>query len=263
MPLVVDRVSSGSPEKWMLFLHGILGSGANWRGFAKQIVAERPTWGAVLVDLRLHGGSLEGFDPPDDVASAARDLLSVDGRIAGVLGHSFGGKVALAYAKERPDLEQLFVIDASPSARPGATGKGSTKHIVDLLTTLPPDFPDRNAFLAWVEERGVSRPTAMWLAMNVRPITGTTRYAFRIDIGRVRAMLEDYFRTDLWSVLEDTNRATSRHLVAGGASDVVDDADREHAARCPKTTMDVIAEAGHWVHVDAPDALKRIVLSYL
>ena len=266
MPLVHDVVASGAPEKWMLFLHGILGSAANWRTFAKQIVAERPSWGAALVDLRLHGGSLEGFAPPDTVASAAADLLALDlpGPVRGVLGHSFGGKVALAYARGRHDLEQLFVIDATPSARAEPPkGSDSTRHVVDLLTTLPPELPDRNAFVAWIEERGVSRPVAMWLAMNVRPITGTTRYAFRIDVARVREMLEDYFRTDLWDVLEDPEGRTERHLVVGGRSPAVDDSDREHALRCPRTTLDVVPDAGHWIHVDAPKALQELVLGYL
>src|SRR5205823_1132868 len=124
----------------------------------------------------------------------------------------------------------------------------------------PAELPDRNAFLSWIQERGVSRPTAMWLAMNVRPIAGTTRYEFRIDIPRVRTMLESYFATDLWSVLDDGARPTKKHLVAGGDSDVVDASDRDRAARCPKTTLDVIPNAGHWVHVDAPDALREIVL---
>ena len=29
------------------------------------------------------------------------------------------------------------------------------------------------------------------------------------------------------------------------------------------TTLDVIEEADHWVHVDAPDALRRLVVGYL
>ncbi len=48
------------PDRWLGFLHGILGSGANWRTFAKQIVTAKPEWGALLVDLRLHGES-RGF----------------------------------------------------------------------------------------------------------------------------------------------------------------------------------------------------------
>ncbi len=280
MPLAHSLVTAptGAPERsptrWMLFLHGILGSGANWRTFAKQIVAAKPAWGAVLVDLRLHGESQEGFPPPHTLAAAAGDvqeliatLESAGGApVRGVLGHSFGGKVALELARQRGgDLDQLFMIDSTPSARPDGHGSESTKHIVDLLTHLPTEFPDRGAFTAWVEARGVSRPTAMWLAMNVRPLPHTTRYVFRVDVAGIREMLNDYFRVDLWDLLEHPppDAPMKAHLIAGGRSGVVDQVDRERARRCPKTTLDVIDAADHWVHVDAPDTLRALVLGYL
>ncbi len=281
MPLAHSLVTAptGAPERsptrWMLFLHGILGSGANWRTFAKSVIAARPDWGAVLVDLRLHGESQQGFAPPHTLASAAGDvqeliatLESAPGgaRVRGVLGHSFGGKVALQLARQRNgDLDQLFVIDSTPSARPDGRGSESTQHIVDLLRDLPTEFPDRAAFTAWIEARGVSRPTAMWLAMNVRPIPHTTRFVFRVDVAGIREMLSDYFRVDLWGLLEHppAGSAMQAHLVVGGRSGVVDQADRERARHCPTTTLDVIAEADHWVHVDAPDALRALVLGYL
>lgn len=252
----------------MVFLHGILGSGANWRSFARAFVKERPDWGAVLVDLRLHGDSLEGFAPPHTVAAAAEDVHRlfevVPGPVRGVLAHSFGGKVALALtARVAGDLDDVFVVDATPGARPDARGSESTRHIVELLATLPPEFPDRNAFVQYVEERGVTRPTAMWLAMNVRPVPNTTRFVFRIDIAAIRQMLDDYFALDLWPVLEEPPGGVWTHLVAGGRSTVVDAADRARAERCPHTTLDVIEDAGHWVHADAPEALRQIVLSRL
>ena len=274
MPLAHQTVTapSATPTRYMLFLHGILGSGPNWRTFAKQIIAEKPEWGAVLVDLRLHGES-QGFPPPHTIESAARDvqelIRSLDVPTRGVFGHSFGGKVALEVARQRDcDLDQLFVIDSTPSARPDAKGSESTKHIVDLLGELPDEFPDRNAFTAWIEGRGVSRPTAMWLAMNVRPVPNTTRFVFRIDLPGIRQLLADYFLRDLWSVLEQPPAGSSMrsHLIVGGKSGVVDDADRERARRIPaagRTTIDVIPEADHWVHVDAPDTLRRLVLGYL
>jgi len=52
------------------------------------------------------------------------------------------------------------------------------------------------------------------------------------------------------------------HLIVGGRSGVVDAADREHVARCPNTTIDVIADADHWVHVDAPNELFDLVVHY-
>lgn len=264
-----------SPPRLMLFLHGILGSGPNWRTFAKQIVAERPGWGAVLVDLRLHGESQQGFAAPHTIGAAAADVAELiaaleegaggRSRVRGVLGHSFGGKVALELARQRQrDLDQLFVIDSTPSARPSGRGSESTQHIVELLANLPSEFPDRGAFTTWIEERGVSRPTAMWLAMNVRPIPHTTRFVFRVDVAGINEMLRDYFRLDLWDVLEGAGESSMRsHLIVGGRSSIVDDADRERAKRCPQTTLDVIEEADHWVHVDAPDALRALVLGYL
>ena len=268
----VITAEARSPQRWMLFLHGILGTGANWRTFAKQIIAAEPTWGAVLVDLRLHGESQQGFPPPHTIAAAARDLAALisaieaehAGEVRGVLAHSFGGKVALELATQRDgDLDHVFVIDSTPSARPDHRGSESTQHIVDLLAELPAEFENRGVFTAWMEARGVSRPTAMWLAMNVRALPNTTRFVFRIDLVGIRALLADYFETDLWDILEHPRGPLRTHLVVGGKSGVVDAADRARALGCPRTTLDVIEKADHWVHVDAPEELKAIVLGHL
>jgi pimeloyl-ACP methyl ester carboxylesterase len=273
--LSVGRVTAkdATPERWMVLLHGILGSGANWRTFAKQVVAAHPEMGALLVDLRLHGDS-QDFEPPHTVASAARDVvLTLDamrgeiGHVSAVLGHSFGGKVGIELARQLASagapLEQLFVIDATPGARPDGRGSSGARHIVELLTTLPDEFPDRNAFMSWIEERGVSRPVAMWLAMNVRPLPNSTRFVFRIDVPSVRSMMMDYFEQDLWDPIEHPEEGRRTHFIVGGKSEVMDEPDRARAERCPRTTVDVIPEAGHWVHVDAPDALRTLVLGYL
>jgi esterase len=267
MPLAhaIVEPPSGKAEKWMLFLHGILGSGANWRTFARAFVKERPEWGAVLVDLRLHGDSTIGLAPPHTVAAAAADVHElfalVPGPVRAVLAHSFGGKVALALDDRlHGDLDHLFVIDATPGARPDARGSESTRHIVDLLSSLPEELASRDDFMKLVEERGVTRPIAMWLAMNVRPVPNTTKFVFRIDVAAVKEMLADYFAIDLWPIVEKDEGAVQKHLVVGGKSSVVDEADRERWRRAVRTTVDVIEEAGHWVHADAPDALRRIVV---
>jgi len=265
-----------NPVGYLMFLHGILGSGANWRSFAKQLVAENPNWGAVLVDLRMHGESHHGFEPPHTIDSAARDVLHVihtqiTGPVHALLGHSFGGKVALEVAQRcQHELKHLFVIDSTPSVRPDARGSESTRHIVELLQNLPPEFADRAAFSEWIEARGVSRPVAMWLAMNVRPLPNTTRFVFRVDVTAIRAMLEDYFKRDLWFWLEhpDSGGCINRpskwvHFIVGGKSSVVDESDRARAAILPNATLDVLPQADHWVHGDAPDALRALVGQYL
>jgi pimeloyl-ACP methyl ester carboxylesterase len=252
-----------TPEKWLVFLHGILGQGTNWRTFARQITATKPEWGAILVDLRLHGESVN-FAPPHTLAAAAGDVSEAlrGQRIAGILGHSFGGKVGIAAAPSFPDLEHLFVVDSTPGARPDYRGSSGVRAVVELLRELPDHFPNRNAFTEWATARGVARPTAMWLAMNIRQ-DAHGRFVFRMHVPSVRAMMEDYFNVDLWPVLDDPENLFQTHLIAGGKSEVVDAVDRAHAERAPRCTVDVIPSAGHWVHVDAPDELRTIVLAYL
>ncbi|MBX3228757.1 MAG: alpha/beta hydrolase [Labilithrix sp.] len=259
-PVTAPDASGREPERWLVFLHGILGSGANWRTFARQITAAKPELGALLVDLRLHGES-RGLPPPHTVAAAARDVVEACAgkRVTAVLGHSFGGKVAIECARTLA-LEHLFVVDSTPGARPDYRGSSNVRSVVELLRELPEHFPDRNAFTQWAVDRGVSRPTAMWLAMNVRA-DDQGRFVFRVDVPSIRVMMEDYFKVDLWDVIEDGAQTT--HLIAGGKSEVLDAADLDRARALPRCTVDVIPDAGHWVHVDAPDALREMVLGYL
>ncbi len=262
------RAEGAAPSRWMLLLHGILGSGANWRTFAKQVVAARPGWGAVLVDLRLHGAS-QDFPPPHTLAACAADLRALEaeiGPVGGVLGHSFGGKVALEYLRERRDLEVAWVIDSTPSARPDARGSDATIRIVRLLETLPARFARREDFLAYVTGQGVDRPTAMWLAMSVKAAKDGAGYEWRADMGGIKALLDDYFATDEWAMVESRAGRVAVHLVAGGDSSVLDSGDRARAQRAAlvaphRVFFHIVPGAGHWVHVDAPAALLDLVVS--
>ena len=257
------------PRKLALFLHGILGSGANWRSLARRFVRDRPDWGAVLVDLRVHGESLDVSEPPDDLAACADDLDALGEAVEaehgvpvrGVLGHSFGGKVALLWASRHMDaLEELWLIDSTPSPRPEAAGSETTLRVLDRLKSVATDvFASRNAFIEAMTGDGITRPIAGWLAMNL--VRDGDGFRFGPSLSRIQALLDDYFVQDLWSVLEAPT-GPRVHVVLGGKSAVfgADDIARvERLATGERVSLDVIDDAGHWVHVDAPDALREIL----
>jgi pimeloyl-ACP methyl ester carboxylesterase len=249
----------------MLMLHGILGSGANWRGFARRLAAACPAWGFVLVDLRMHGQS-QGAVPPHTIEAAADDLarlgVSLQLPLAGVLGHSFGGKVAVAFVQRR-ELEQAWVLDASPGASPGRRSMADA--VIRALRGLPASFGSREDFLERIVAEGYARSLAEWLAMNLRRTGDQLR--FGLDLDAMAALLESYRRADLWPVLERGDGARRFHVVVAGRSDAFDANDRarlaEVAARQPRVRAHRIEGAGHWVHVDAPDALFELVRAEL
>lgn len=243
----------------VVVLHGIYGAGRNWFTIAKQLVASRPDIAAHLVDLRGHGRS-PMTEKPHTLHAAAADVAAlIDGEIGepvAMLGHSFGGKVAMRLAMDRPDLvERLIVVDASPAvAEPG----GVPWAMLDVLASLPGPFDSRDAAIADLGNSGVPAALAQWLAMNLQ--RQGAEYAWRFDIAMLRSLLQDYFASDTWPALELS--AMPRLLVRASRESVIDDATwtrLEAVARSqPMLTLRELA-GGHWLHVENPDGLRDVL----
>ena len=267
----VERMTASAdaePEKWAFVLHGVFGSGRNWQLFCRSIARRRPEWGFLLVDQRGHGDSM-GATPPDTVEAMAEDLLALEtelGRsVTGVIGHSLGGKVALAYAARRADeLDEVWILDSQPGAREESP-QAATRQAMAALRRLPDRFDDRDAFVSEVTGMGQPKPIAQWLAMNLRPADGGMRLNLELD--RIAAILADYFRRDLWAELERLDDRRRLHVVVAGASTTWsgDDRDRLEAivAQNAAVVPHLIEGAGHWVHVDAADAVRQLFIDEL
>lgn len=81
---------TAQPHHTVVLLHGLLGSGRNWRMWARKLVdaaqAQSPTrlpLRMLLVDLRCHGGSthLPRLAPPHTLAAAAQDVVRLIGQV--------------------------------------------------------------------------------------------------------------------------------------------------------------------------------------
>jgi pimeloyl-ACP methyl ester carboxylesterase len=115
-----------------------------------------------------------------------------------------------------------------------------------------------------VVEAGQPQPIAQWLAMNLRT-TEDERRTFGPDLSVIRDLIEDYARTDCWDVVEAIPDECTLDVVIGGRSQVFSSADRERieqiAAQNARISVHLIKQAGHWVHIDATDALVALLTS--
>ena len=258
---------SGKPAQYMLFLHGILGTRANWRGLARRFVDRRPGWGALLIDLPEHGDSV-GSSPPHTLAAAASQVAAVqealDLSVAGALGHSFGGKVVLEWLRGRGGQPtEAWIIDSSPSTSTADRQATVTAEVLRILATIPRRWPSREAFVAAVVEAGQPAPIANWLAMNLRREDGGR--TFGPDLVKIRTLLDDYARTDFWGIVQAPPDLCTIDIVIGERSPAFSAADRQKLASVAdeneQVTMHIVKEAGHWVHVDRPDAIVALLTS--
>jgi len=220
---------SVDPKRYMLFLHGILGTRANWRGIARRFVDARPEWGAVLVDLREHGDSV-GLPAPHTLLAAAADVTELERSlgtpIGGALGHSFGGKVVLEWLRTREGQPtEVWTIDSSPSPSEADRDTTATAGVIRILEALPREWPSSDAFVAALVEAGQPQPTAQWLAMNLRRTDDGDR-TFGPDLAVIRDLVEDYARTDSWDVVEALPSGCTLDMVIGGRSEVFSLPDR-------------------------------------
>ncbi len=260
--------ADATPGSWLLALHGIYGSGGNWRTFARKLVETRRDWGVELVDLRMHGRS-QGAPPPHTIDAAAADIARLSERMAGegrtvraVSGHSFGGKVALRHRGSLPEnLLQTWMLDASPSARQDAfTDPNNTVvDVLDMLDALPTSFDDRDQFIDEVTARGKAKPLAQWLAMNLD--REGDAYRFRLDLDAMRALLASYYDADLWSMVGGDQDGELR-VVAAGKSSALSEQDKNQlraaSVELAQVHIHELPESGHWVHIEALSDLLEL-----
>ena len=225
----------------------------------------RPEWAARLIDLRQHGDS-QGFAPPHTIEAAARDLDELatanSESPAAILGHSFGGKVALMYAREHAQsIDHVWVIDSTPDAR---TPDGSAWEMLGLLRELPAEFGSRDELVGLLRERRLSTPLAQWMATNLAQ-GDDGRYRWRFDLDALEELLRAFFDVDLWGVLENPPGDAHIHMVKAKESNILtpEAIHRiEQLAKNGRVHLHII-DGGHWVNADNPDALLALMTQYL
>ncbi|WP_436494037.1 alpha/beta fold hydrolase [Actinokineospora sp. HUAS TT18] len=161
--------SADSPP--LVILHGVCGHGARFRRLAETHLRDHHV---IAPDLRGHG--LSDWLPPWTLEQHAADLLRVlDSRgidKAPVVGHSYGGLVALHLARLAPQrVTGLVLLDPAVNVKPAqALEYAQTSDVVradraEALATQRHDWPgepeehiEEEVSANWVEVDGTWRP---------------------------------------------------------------------------------------------------------
>lgn len=98
-------------QQTVLMLHSSLSSGCQWQGLKLALKAH---YQVLNPDLLGYGSNTESYPRPMQLADEARQLWPLlEGKPAGsviLVGHSFGGAVALHMARTRPELFKAVLV---------------------------------------------------------------------------------------------------------------------------------------------------------
>ncbi len=252
MELNYKEFGQGDP---IIILHGMFGTLDNWQTIAKQLAETNTVY---IIDQRNHGRSPH-TDEMDYVLMAEdlKNFMEANWIYSAIIiGHSMGGKTAMQFALEYPDMvEKLIVVDIAPKAYEGGhalifealfsvdiNALESRKEADVILQEKIPDFGVRQFLL-----KNLSR-------------NKKGGYQWKMNLNAIY----NAYSTILGNVSGDIPVDVPTLFIRGGKSDYILDTDeallKEYFS---DSTLSTVENAGHWVHAETPKELLNLVKNFV
>ena len=258
------RAGAGQP---VLLIHGLAGSSRTWDNVIPALAEQ---YDVIAPDLLGHGESAKpiGDYSLGAFASGLRDFLSVLGLPSvTIVGHSFGGGVAMQLAYQHPHLVDRLVLVGS-----GGLGR-EVSWLLRLLTlpgaeyVMPFAFPkpivDRATDVGrQLGRRNIRNPkfSEMWRAYSslagapnrgafVRTMRGVIEPGGQMVNARDRLYLAAHIPT----------------LIVWGDNDGIIPVEHAYAAHdmIDTSRLEILEGVGHFPHVEAPEVFNDVLLDFM
>ncbi len=252
---------SGDPHRpAILFLHGFLGSSADW---AETIPALDERFYCVAPDLPGHGASL-GL-PPEyyTIEGTTQALLGLLDELhierAALAGYSMGGRLALYLALRHPDRCSCLSLESASPGIDGATERRMRREADERRASAleSGDFED---FLAnWYRQ-----PLFASLSRHERLVEAMIEDRSHNDPGELARSLRGMGAGNQPSSWRELAGLRVPILaVAGALDEKYAEIAHRMAAINPRVRTAVVPGAGHNVHLEAPEAYLALLQDFL
>ncbi|GAA3882217.1 esterase [Gibbsiella dentisursi] len=234
----------------IILIHGLFGDLDNLGVLARDLCQQHTV---IKVDLRNHGLSPHAEEM--SYPAMAQDLLALMDELsvakAIVIGHSMGGKAAMALTAIAPErIEKLVVIDIAPVAY---DTRRHDKIFAALQAVANANVSQRReaALLMrdYIDEEGVIQ----FLLKSFH--NGAWRFNLPVLIQQYEAILG-------WQDVPAWPHPVL--FISGGLSPYIQDSYRDEITRqFPQARAYVVAGSGHWVHAEKPQAVLRAIHRFI
>jgi esterase len=253
MKLYSRKYGTGQP---MIILHGLFGQSDNWNTLAKQFGDQG--FEVFTVDQRNHG-----LSPHSDIwnyQAMSDDLLELirDNNLKNVIliGHSMGGKTVMQFTLQHPELvDKMIVADMSPRYYP-LHHQSVLKALNAVDFTIVKTRRDAENILAqFIEDAG----TKQFLLKNIYwKEDGLLDWRFNLKV--ITAQIANAGE----AINSDNSVDVPSLFIRGERSDYISDEDMDHIHDLfPRSMLETIADAGHWVHAEKPKVFFECVMHFV
>jgi len=242
---------SGEP---VIILHGLLGMLDNWHSFAKNL---SDNYKVISLDQRNHGKSFhsDSFDY-ELLADDLNDfLLEMNLEKCKLIGHSMGGKTVMQFLNKYPEkAEKSVVVDISPKS----FGGGHEEIFKALLSLDLTILENRKAAQEhMVSHLGNNMGVVFFLLKNL----GRTDKGFEWK-ANIKSLWDNY--ANITAAINFKAPISNDVLfIKGEQSNYIKAEDEQDIKKLfSSVVIKSIADAGHWVHADAPQMLLEEIRNF-
>jgi esterase len=254
MDLFYREFGSGSP---VIMIHGLLGMSDNFIPAAKKIAENNKV---ILPDLRNHGNSPHSEEFNLEVLTG--DIIALYHKLhfnsAVIIGHSLGGRIAISAALQYPELfSRIIVEDIAPRKYSGNKNIGNLISVMNRM-----DLKNKSSI-------GEIDDTLKHFIQDVRTrqlilknITKNMdgKYVWKLNLDVITKNLESLMS----SVFEKMTFTKPALFIKGGLSHLIRQDDYKIINKYfPLAEIEIIPNAGHWVHADEPQLFLYKVIDFL
>ncbi|MGZ4033319.1 MAG: alpha/beta fold hydrolase [Bacteroidia bacterium] len=253
MKLFYRKSGQGQP---LIIIHGLFGQSDNWNTLAKQFAEKNLE--VYVVDARNHG-----LSPKSEVwnyKAMSEDILEliIDNNLHNVilLGHSMGGKIAMQFAIDHPEyLDKLIVADIAPKQYPPqhkSVIEGllavdfnivkTRKEVDDILSKYISDYGTKQFLLKniyWKDDGQLD-----W-RFNLKVIVEqNNNVGEAISANKISEVETLFIRGEYGNYILDEDISLIREIF-------------------PRSMLETIKGAGHWVHAEKPKEFFDCVMGFI
>lgn len=253
----MNFVSTGQGPA-VLLIHGLFGNLDNLKGLGQVLENQ---YQVIRVDVPNHGLS-EHWDQMDypRLATAMISLLDeLAIERAHIVGHSMGGKIAMATALALPErIISMVAADIAPVAY-------EPRHdtVFAALESLPLEgHTDRRFALNHLIDNGIDEATAQFLLKNLQRTD--TGFRWKMNLSGLKACYPNIIGWQNQTSNPIQSYAGPSLFIRGGESNYVTSEHRSAImGQFPAAQAKTLEGCGHWLHAQKPVIFNRIVSEFI
>lgn len=256
MKLFYREYGTGNP---LVLLHGLFGCSDNWASFARKLAIQCNAR-VIVPDLRNHGQS--PHHPDFSFEAMVDDLFELISTLniqkPTVMGHSLGGKIILHALLHQSDFCQKAII-ADMGLR---TYSGGLEHVevLELMQSHNLSNCKNRKEVEDLVSKHISDFRLQQLVLKNVYWKNAETLAWKIDVWAISNNLSEVFN----GISYPKPIVVPTFFIKAGLSDYINEEDKL-LIRSQFTNAFVIEvkNAGHWLHVDNPEAFFNTVKTIL